>query len=268
MKRFSVEEIERKYSIRRRVVSVMVKGGFVQPARGKRREYQFSFKDVTLLRMAQELFDAGFPPARTARFLQQIAGAREVDLPNTRVTACGNEMVVREGATLRNQSGQLIINFAPPVPEKVASLTRRLPVHEASNLSADEWYCAAQYIETSDPLKAVEYYKKALEIDDLHGDSYVNLCCLLVEGEQWLEARVVAEEAISKCPNVALLHYNLAVIYEEFGMYPEALQNYAQSLELDPHLADAHYNLSLLHEALGQGAAALRHLREYRKLSQ
>ena len=54
---------------------------------------------------------------------------------------------------------------------------------------------------------------------------------------------------------------------DDVGRSDEAIEAYKSALSEDPQLADSHYNLALLYEASGNKVGALRHLREYRKLT-
>jgi tetratricopeptide (TPR) repeat protein len=265
---FSIRELEEKYAIHPRVVSELVKAGFVSPQRGKQREYRFLFQDVITLRMAQDLRSAGIPARQTARFLKQL----QKESPRTsaarlRLSVHGKDLVVRDGYALRNPRGQLVLDFTGSRADNVRPLVRDQKPEPAFHSSADDWYRAALHAEASDPLKALDCYREAIDADPRHAEAYINLGCLLVEGQQWLEARVIGQEAVRRCPQVALLHYNLGVVHEELNEARLAIACYERAIQLDSKLADAHYNLAMLYEAAGRDAPAIRHLREYRKLT-
>jgi tetratricopeptide (TPR) repeat protein len=63
-----------------------------------------------------------------------------------------------------------------------------------------------------------------------------------------------------------LLAFNLAVLLEDLGREPEAIQSYREALTLDPELADAHFNLARLYERARDPKASLRHLLAYRRM--
>jgi tetratricopeptide (TPR) repeat protein len=265
MKSFSVPELEERYGIRRRIVSELVKEGFVRPERGQRREYRFSFRDLVMMRMAQDLFALGISPKKTTRFLQKLRRELpEASLAGMRLTAAGRELVVRQDGRLRNSQGQLVLDFAAQETAKLSML--RTPARAESHRSAGEWYGAALHAEESDPVRAVECYRKAIEADRLYADAYINLGCLLLAGEQHLEAFAVLEEGVMQCPKHPLLHFNLAIAHEELGRPHDALASYGAALKLDARLADAHFNAARLHESLGHKAQAIRHYNAYRKL--
>lgn len=291
MRTFTVADLESRYGILRRLVTSLVKDGFVLPSRGPRREYRFSFQDVVILRMAQDLVAAGIPTARAVRFLRSLRS----NLPSalaigTRVVAAGREMVVREDGRLRNEEGQLVIDFvqqASGVGMAPASLPARgkatgsnatganddapafqSPVKKAVlENDADHWFASAGRLEESDPLQAIEHYRKAIALRAGFADAWINLGVLLLEGRQHLEAVVVYEEAIAHCSASPLLYFNLGVAQEELKQFDEALRAYGQAIGLDPEFADAHFNAGRLHELLGHKTAAIRHFSQYRRLA-
>ncbi|MDB5797547.1 MAG: tetratricopeptide repeat protein, partial [Paucimonas sp.] len=72
MKSFTLDGLQKKYGIRRGVITELMRGGFIEPARGKRREYRFSFHDLVLMRMAQDLHGAGISARKLTRFLKDL----------------------------------------------------------------------------------------------------------------------------------------------------------------------------------------------------
>ena len=58
MQSYSVRDVERLLRLSRSTIQGLIKGGFVKPTRGPRRQYRFSFQDLIVLRTARAL-DAG-----------------------------------------------------------------------------------------------------------------------------------------------------------------------------------------------------------------
>ncbi|MGV3621481.1 MAG: tetratricopeptide repeat protein, partial [Archangium sp.] len=61
--------------------------------------------------------------------------------------------------------------------------------------------------------------------------------------------------------------FNLAVVLEDLGRLDDSIARYQEVLELDPSVSDAYFNLARLYEKKGEKVAALRHLKDYRRLS-
>ena len=261
MSGLTITDVEQKYGVRRRVVTELVRAGFVHPSRGPRREYRFAFRDVVLMRMAQELFSIGIGPRKTAKFLQQLQRELPASVHPARVAAVGKELAVRHNGTLRSASGQFLIDFhtgraAAPTP---------FPKPAAGN-AAEDWYEAALALERSDPVNAARCYREAITAQPGCENAYINLGHLLLANGQALEARIALEEGAAFCPHSALIHFNLAIAHEELGRLRDAIACYERALRIDAEFADAHFNLARLHEELGQTRSAIRHLNAYRRL--
>jgi tetratricopeptide (TPR) repeat protein len=76
----------------------------------------------------------------------------------------------------------------------------------------------------------------------------------------------VYRTGLSACEEKASLWYNLAVLEEDCGRIPEALESYRASVAQDPEFADAHFNLARLYAAMGKSQDALRAYNDYRRL--
>jgi tetratricopeptide (TPR) repeat protein len=59
------------------------------------------------------------------------------------------------------------------------------------------------------------------------------------------------EDAIGKSERFAVPYFNLAVLYEERRMIPEAVTNYEKSIEMAPKYFHAQFNLGLLMGRMG-----------------
>jgi len=63
------------------------------------------------------------------------------------------------------------------------------------------------------------------------------------------------------------MHYNLAVVYDERGMYKEAEGEYKQCLKISPKDAGAHYNLGILYDdKLNNAHQAAKHYKKFLEL--
>ena len=78
------------------------------------------------------------------------------------------------------------------------------------------------------------------------------------------EAHYVASLVIR--PDDCTATFNLAVVLEDLGRVDEAISRYTEALRLDAACVDAYFNLSRLYEMKGEKVAALRHLKDYRRL--
>ncbi len=124
MKGYAAKDVARLLGLSPIQVRAFARSGFLQPDRGPRGEFRFSFPDLVLLRAAKGLAEARIPLRRITHALrklrQQLPSGRP--LSAVRITAEGDRIVVHDGATAWNpESGQLQLDF------HVADLASRAP---------------------------------------------------------------------------------------------------------------------------------------------
>jgi len=269
---YSLRSIEKMLGLGRSVISSIVDAGFVSPSRGPRNEYRFSFQDVVLLRTAHHLMEAKIPSRRMLRSLRQLRSKLPIALPlsGLRITAIGNEVVVRDGdAYWEAGTGQMLMDFEVAGKDgEVAFLIRDLNRDDGDTDSAEQWFKRGEQLEQDDTRSAENAYRQAIAIDLGHTDSYVNLGAMLCETGRCAEAVALYDQAIKHCPAGPLLHFNRAIALEDQGRIDEALASYDHCLALNPEFADAHYNAARLHERVGHTQRAVRHYGAYRRLQQ
>ena len=250
-----------------------VRSGFLNPERGKRGDYRFSFEDLVFLRTAKGLLEAHIGPRRVRRALaklrEQLPEGRR--LTGLRVTAEGSRIVVADGdARWQPESGQALLDFGvAELAEKVAPIAReafREAQEDSDELTADDWYEWGCELETAAPPEAREAYRRAIALDSGHADALVNLGRLLHESGDAAGAEAHYRRALAARPEDATAAFDLGVALEDLGRTQDALNAYESAVVLDPDNADAHYNAASLYERQGQVQAALRHLKSCRNI--
>lgn len=272
MESYTTRDVARLLGLSEAQVRSQARAGFLSPHRGPRNSYLFSFQDLVLLRTARELAGARVPPRRIKGALCKLARGLPSgrSLSELRITADGHRVIVLEGGTAWNpESEQLQIDFATQLAPRVSVARHRpRPIQWTSeSVSALEWFERGAELEESSPEQAGAAYARALELDPGYADAHVNLGRLLQ-----LEGRVMAalehyRSALRAGSNDPTAAFNLGTALETLGRTSDAIKAYQRSLEIDGEFADAHFNLARLYELTGRRAAALRHLREYQRLS-
>lgn len=234
----------------------------------------FSFQDVVLLRTAKGLVEARVPARRVKQALRKL----KTQLPHGRpltgvhISTDGTRIVVRDGTSRWvPETGQVLFDFeVRPLAEKIAPLVARqasAAKKREGELAADEWFDLGCELELNAPNDARDAYRRAVELDPLYADAHTNLGRLLQEAGQLAAAEAHYQLALTADADSETAHFNLGVVLEDAHRFAEAMASYGRVLALAPTYADAHFNLARLHERLGNRSAALRHLKEYKRLS-
>ncbi|MGI5898255.1 MAG: tetratricopeptide repeat protein [Candidatus Dojkabacteria bacterium] len=91
--------------------------------------------------------------------------------------------------------------------------------------------------------KAVEIYKKAIELNPKAFITYLNLTVSLYKLERYEEAIEVCKKAIELNPNDSLLYNNLGNTLFNLKRYEEAVEVYKKAVELNPDNSSLYKNL-------------------------
>jgi tetratricopeptide (TPR) repeat protein len=264
---YPLRDVVRMLGMSRAAILGLVRAGFVQPARGERRAYLFSFQDLLMLRAARALTAAKLPAQRIARSLRALRSQLpdSVPLSGLSIRAMGDRVVVQEGGKRwQAESGQYLLELDVRLAAGQLEVLAREP--DDAPGSADAWFNRGWELEPASGREAQEAYARALDIDPEHSGARTNLGRLLHEAGRLAEAEAVYREGIEHCPGDELLLFNLGVLLEDLGRLDEAIAVYRLALQSQPAFADCHYNLALLYEAAGNNLGAIRHLREYRRI--
>lgn len=267
---YTLRGVTQMLGLTRHAVGQLVELGFVQPVRTG-RALRFSFRDVVLLRTAQELRAADIPTRQILRSMRQLKGALPLDTPASalRIRAVGDRVAVRWGnAQWDADTGQLMMDFHAAPAAAVHSLGKATAPCAAPELDEDvqQTYERAEALEATGPPAAEALYRRVIEAAPDHADAYANLGFLMCESGRYEEAAGLYARAVQHCPQAPLLHYNRGVALEALGRTQEAVKSYEICVRLAPDMADAHQNAALLYARAGDKHSAIRHFSAYRRL--
>jgi len=264
---YGVREVEKLLRLPRGTIRSLVQAGFVQPARGPRGVWQFSFQDLIALRTAQALSAANLPRRRITKSIRELRRHLPASMPlsGLRICAVADRVVVKEGARhWQADSGQYLLSFeGDPASGTLAVAEARRPAAAASGAS---WLERGDALGESDVAGALAAYEQAIALEPARLEAHLNRGCLLHEAGRLTEAERAYREALTACGGAAAICFNLALVLEDLGRKEEAVQAYHDALKVEPRFADCHYNLALLYEELGKSKEAIRHLAQYRRL--
>ena len=269
MQTYSVQDVERVLRLSRGTIRGLIQVGFVKPSRGARREYRFSFQDLIVLRAARALIDAKVPRRRIRAALDDLRRhlPEEAPLSGLSISAVGEQVVVREGHNhFQVHDGQYLLGLDIEIDHgelRVVEHKPRAPEEPAS----ENWFARALDLEGTDVAAALVAYERATKEDPEDVSAWTNWGRLLHEQGRTAEAERVYRRAQEHCEGDAVLMFNYGVLLEDLGRAGPALEAYMVAIGSDPTLADCHYNLARLYEAAGKPQHAIRHLGQYRRLT-
>lgn len=220
-------------------LSALVHGGLARDV--------FGFADLVLLRAAKGLSAQQLPKQKILDALRTLQGR----LP---------EGAAEPSASWRDRDGQGVFSFDRPTPAPSW-------IPPSATLDAEGLFQQAVALEEQSPAEAVDRYTEALAQNPRHADAHVNLGRLLHTRGRLREAEAHYVASLVVRPDDATATFNLAVVLEDLGRVDEAIARYTEALRLDASCVDAYFNLSRLYEKKGEKVAALRHLKDYRRLT-
>lgn len=107
--------------------------------------------------------------------------------------------------------------------------------------------------------EAVPYYKKSLELDPNQAFAYNNLGNLYLRIGKYREAIPLYRKAVQIFPNNAYIYNNLGKACASAGLSDEAEGYYKKSIDIDPNCLYAYTNLGELYLKKGDAAQALKY---------
>lgn len=226
----------------------------------------FSFQDLVVLKAAKALVAGRVPRRRVRDALSSLRSQLATHQPLSAVQlSLDNQRIVAQAGAVRWQpeTGQVLMDF-PETPERPTSITN--PARSLA-AKADAWYRKALDLEDRGLPLARDAYRRVLALDPTHADAHVNLGRLLHLGGEPAEAEKHYRAALEARPHDATAHFNLGVALEDQGRFSAAVRAYEVAIAVEPGCLDAHFNLARLFERTGDKQRALRHLKEYRRLS-
>lgn len=252
----------------RAVVTGLIDAGFVEPTRGPRNAFRFSFQDLMVLRTAHALKRAGVPSRRIFRALARLKAGlpNELPLSGLRITAVGADVAVRDRTgQWHAETGQLLMDFeVARVGGAVAFIPAAVPA--TAEAPATDWFRQGEAFEGINRGAAEQAYRKAIAAEPARVQPYLNLGVLLCEADRCADAVTLYEQAHAQAIADPTLEFNHGVALERLGRLPEATEAYVRALSLDGGFADAHYNLAVICEKTGDARGAVRHFSAYRRL--
>jgi Tfp pilus assembly protein PilF len=105
------------------------------------------------------------------------------------------------------------------------------------------------YSQLGEPEKAIEFYRAAIDVDELFFPAKMNLAVLYNSAGRNDEAEALLREVLDAYPEEAQAAYSLGLLLAEMGRLEEAVVFLQRATTIEPGRARAHYNLGLALQA-------------------
>lgn len=285
LQHFGSADVARIVGLSAAALRTLVRQGHVSPERGPRGALRFTFQDMIALRTARALGAAGLPTRRISRALRELRRHLPAQLPlsGLSIRAGGEHVIVREaGSEWEGGSGQYLLALEVTLDRRGLHLSESRPASESRlaagrpaaghsagvevEIDVEALFSEALDLEDTDSANAMALYRHCLRADPRHLDARINLARLLQESGDTAAAEQLYLHA--SCRGDAIAQFNLAVLLEDQGRLPEAIERYLTAVTLNPTLADAHYNLARLYDQQGNAPHTIRHLRAFQRLAE
>ena len=271
MRGYSTRDVSDLIGLSADQVYTYVKTGLLEPLRGSKGEFRFSFQDLVIMKTARGLLDEEVTARRANRVLRRL----KRDLPGVgplasmRIFVDGDSVVFRRDQSVWDaESGQGHFDFSiGALAGQVAPLTRQYveeAVSDADFMDSDAWYNLGLDLEDIDPEQAPDAYRRAIGLNPENADAHVNLGRLLqLKGFVEIAERHY-RRALESDRDHELALFNLGTVHDEREDHDEAIDLYRRATSIP----DAHYNLSRIYQMQGNELAAARHFKRYQELVQ
>jgi tetratricopeptide (TPR) repeat protein len=148
--------------------------------------------------------------------------------------------------------------------ESVAELEKQLAAN-AKNAPVLGRLCLL--LRADNPRKALDYCRRAYEIEPSNLDYVVGFGAALVQAKQFENAASIFRKIIEIAPDNYTAHANLAVSLFQMKRYQEAKTEYQWLAEKQPDLAITYYFLGIIHDQLTEYLDALANYQQFLKLA-
>lgn len=139
-------------------------------------------------------------------------------------------------------------------PETLAAL-ERLVANDARNASAIA--CLGTLLRTSDPPRALDYFRRAAELEPRNADYVTGYAAALIQLRRFAEAASILQRVVQAAPDNYAAHANFATALYELKLYKEALVEYKWINEARPDLPVVYFFIGTAHDNLGEYSDAL-----------
>jgi tetratricopeptide (TPR) repeat protein len=117
--------------------------------------------------------------------------------------------------------------------------------------------CLGAALRTTDPVRSLEFYRQAAEIEPRNVRYATGYAAALVQARRFADAANILRRILNLEPANFTAHTNLATALYELKQFPAALSEFNWLVETKPDLVVAYYFIATAHDFLGEYQEAL-----------
>jgi len=122
----------------------------------------------------------------------------------------------------------------------------------------DQFYLALSHQKRGEKEKAIEGYRKIIEMDPMNVEAHTNLGVIYKDMGKPVQAVKEFQMVISMNPRHEKAHNNLGVIFYLQGNLKKAIQEFREVLDINPKNKEAYINLGVIYKKVNQTGKAKR----------
>lgn len=270
-KLFSTDLVEKLYGFKTGRLKYWARTGLISPT-----ESSYTFQDIIAIKVIKALLDKGLSIQRIRRLIGQLRRLipdSQRPLLELRIQSDGERISLSREGDYLEPTGQLLFDFglrdlkrevAGAGLHNVEALSPQ-PPEKTPSRPADYWFKKGLSLDTRPKTyhRAIEAYKRAIEIDPKMVEAYTNLGTLYYKLKMPEKAKELYLQATDLDDTHKEAYFNLANVLMDELRYGEAITHLRRVLRLDPEFADAYFNLALCLEYISKKREARRYWEAY-----
>lgn len=212
-----------------------------------------------------------FPSAlETVKILRQVSpNADDVKLLQARIFALGGKPAeaLKVLDSITNQTVEVTAlrsKISANESADVGELEKQL-AKDAKNAALLGRLCVI--LRTENPLKALDYCRRASESEPDNINHAVGFGAALVQAKQFENALIVLKKIVQIAPDNSSARANLATALFQLKRYAEAKTEYGWLTEKQPNAPVAYYFLAIAHDNLGEYLDAMANYQQFLRLA-
>ncbi len=216
--------------------------------------------DSDIVQVGEKVIAIGNPEGLDYTVSDGIVSAIRADKKMTLIQTTAPISRGSSGGPLINKRGE-VIGITARTREEGQNLNFAIPINYVKELISERHTTLSQktpdyfYIQgilaknRKEDEKAIDYFKKATELDKNHLESYLELGGSYFKKRQYQQEIEAFKKAVQIDPNNEDAHYFLAQAYEDIGLFNQAIREYKEVIKLNSKDVEAHHNLAILYLA-------------------